>query len=349
MKNHEIKFGNRKIGINHPTFIIAEAGVNYNNNLSLAFQMIDTAKQCGADAIKFQTFKTNSIVLKKSTKPKYQNPIKNSYYKILKNLEPSFEDQKKIFHYCKKKKIIFLSTPYDKESVDFLNLLGIVAFKISSSDLSNHLLLEHVLQKRKPLIISTGLSSFNEIDQTMELVKKYKMKNKIILLQTTSNYPTNHNEINLRVIPEYIKRYDVLTGLSDHTVDAVSSIGAVVLGARVLEKHFTLNRKLPGPDQSSSLEPNQVKTWIKKIRLIEDSLGSNNKKITYSEKHNLSMRKILVIKTTKKDTIIKKTMLDAKRGTTKGILPTCKNIEKILGKTLKKNITRESVFTWDMI
>ena len=211
-----MRINNKKIGSDNPVFVIAEAGVNHNNELSLAFKMIDIAKKSGADAIKFQTFKTENIQLPNSIKPKYQNAIKEkNYFKIIKKLEPSFKDQKKIFNYCKKKKITFLSTPYDEDSLIFLDKLGVTAFKISSSDLTNHIFLKKVLKKKKPIILSTGISSIKEVDETLNLISKCNMKHKLILVQATSDYPTPNEDVNLRVLLEYSKRYGVLTGFSD--------------------------------------------------------------------------------------------------------------------------------------
>jgi sialic acid synthase SpsE len=175
------------------------------------------------------------------------------------------------------------------------------------------------------------------------------MMDKLILMQTTSDYPTCNEQVNLRVLQEYGKRYKVITGFSDHTTDYTASIGAVALGARVLEKHFTLSRRLSGPDQSTSLEPTELKEWTTKIRIIEKSMGSEKKLVTISEKKNLSMRKILVIKPAKKETKITKDLLAAMRGKMSGILPLKKNIKSILGKKLAKNILQTSQFSWNMI
>jgi len=345
-----VEIGNKKIGKNKPVFIIAEAGVNYNNKLSLAYEMIDIAAKAGADAIKFQTFKAKNIQLKNSIKPNYQKSIKNTnYYNLIKKLETSFDDQIKLFNYCKKKNIIFLSTPYDEESLNFLTQLNVAAFKISSSDTTNHLFLESILKKRKPVLLSTGLTSRKDVDLTLKLVEKFKMKKKLVLFQTTSDYPTKNSDVNLRVIPEYIKKHKVLVGFSDHTEDFTASLGAIAMGACVIEKHFTISKKLSGPDQKSSLEPKELNEWIKKIRILEESLGNKNKIITNAEKKNLTMRKILVINPAKQGTVITRDLLSAKRGDGKGILPLQKNLNKIIGKKLIRNIYQEKKFSWKLI
>ena len=344
-----MKIGSKVIGPTNPVFIIAEAGVNHNNNLSLAFKMIDLAAKSGADAIKFQSFITDNMQLRDSKKPRYQKKLPWSYYEQLKKSESTFDFQKKLIKHCKKKKILFLSTPYDEESVDFLVKMKITAFKISASDTTNHIFLKYVAKQKKPIILSTGLSTIDDVDKTMKLLKRLKMKNKLILLQTTSDYPTPNEDVNLRVISEYAKRYDVLVGLSDHTPDYIASLGAVAMGACILEKHFTLNKKLSGPDQSSSLEPTEFKNWITKVRTMEIILGDKKKFITNSEKENLTMRKILVIKPAQKNTKITKNLLLAKRGNPHGVLPFEENINKILGKKLKREINSESQFNWNMI
>jgi len=339
-----------KLDFKNQIFVIAEAGVNHNNDLAIAYKMVDSAKKSGANAIKFQTFVTDKIQLKDSVKPNYQKKIRNSnYYEIIKSLEPNFEDQKKISKYCKQKEIIFLSTPYDEQSVDFLDSLKVPAFKIASTDLTNHILLKYVAKKKKPIILSTGLATSKLVDDAVNIFKKEKMTKNLVLLHTTSDYPTNNNQVNLRVITEYIKKYKVIVGYSDHTQNDIASLGAVALGARVLEKHFTMDRNLPGPDQSSSLEPMELQEWIKKIRIMETCLGNSKKIITASEKKNITMRKVLVIHPAKKDTKIMPKMLTAMRGKKTGILPIEKNIDRIVGKKLKKDIENICEFSWNMI
>jgi N,N'-diacetyllegionaminate synthase len=345
-----MKIGNKIIGFPNPAFVIAEVGVNYNNNLKIALKMIDQAKKAGADAVKFQTFVTDELVLKNSIKPKYQNNFsKKSYYDILKMLEPKFSDQEKIFKYCKKRKIIFLSTPYDQKSLNFLFTLGVPAIKISSSDITNHLFLEDIAKKKIPVILSTGLSTQKLVDDAFQIFKRNKSLKNLAILQTTSDYPAKNNEINLRVLNTYRQRYNVHIGLSDHTKDITASLGAVALGASVLEKHFTLNKKMNGPDQSSSLNYFELTDWINKIRDLEKLMGSEKKFVTKSENGNLSMRKNLVISPSLKGTIITKKIISTKRTKKGGILPIEKNTKKIFGKKLKKSIKRESAFSWDMV
>jgi len=266
----------------------------------------------------------------------------------LKSLEPNFVDQRKIANYCKKRNILFLSTPYDQTSVDFLESINISAYKIASSDLSNHMLLEYICKKRKPIILSTGLSNFDDVVNTVNFLKKLKILKKLILLHTTSDYPTKPLDVNLRVIPKLSESFNVLTGFSDHTRDDIASLGAVALGACIIEKHFTLDRTLPGPDQSSSIEPDELTSFIKKIRILEKSLGSETKIITNSERKNISMKKILVIKSATKGSLITDSMLLSLRANG-SVFPTNNNLEKIIGKKLLKTIHSTKPFTWSMI
>ena len=345
----KLKINKKSFDLSKNIFVIAEAGVNHNNNLSIAFKMIDKAKEAGADAIKFQTFITENIQLKNTIKPNYQKNIKSNYFDLIKSLEPSFSDQKKLSNYCRKKGIVFLSTPYDEKSADFLSSINVPLFKIASTDLTNSFLLKHISKKNKPIFLSTGLATFKEIDESIKLLSRFHMKNKLVLFHTTSSYPTLNEEVNLNIIPEYRKRYKVIVGFSDHSPNEIASLGAIALGVRVLEKHFTLDRTMPGPDQSSSLEPDELKEWIKKIRLMEKSLGTNLKKITKSEAKNLTMRKVIIIKPTIKGTKITIDHLSAMRGKQSGILPLESNIKKILGKKLVKEIPTQMEFSWNMI
>jgi len=312
--------------------------------------MIDAAVNAKVDVIKFQSFIADEIQFKNAKKPQYQAKLKNqSYYQIIKSLEPSFEMQRKIFEYCKKKKIIFLSTPYDIKSADFLDELGVSAFKIASTDLTNHILLKHVMLKKKPVLLSTGLADLNMVRQTVKLFESSKMKHNLVLLQATSNYPTQEQDVNLRVIPEYLKKFNVIVGYSDHTLSGVATYGAVAIGAKVVEKHFTLNRKMVGPDHSSSLEPHELKKWVNDIRLTEQSLGVAKKFVTNSEKKNVSMRKILTINSMKKGTLITLNSLGAKRSNGRGVLPMENNIKKIIGKKINCDISYNKQFSWSML
>jgi len=324
MKN--IKIGNKIIGTGRPVFFIAEAGVNHNGSINYAKKLVDIAKNCGADAVKFQSFKTEKIILKNAPKSQYHiettgNNRKQSWFKLLKSQEMSTEMHYELFKYCKKKKIIFLSTPYDYESVDLLNSLGVDAFKVASTDNQNIPLLEYISKKNKPVILSTAMSTFEEVQLSYRVLKK-KLNNKIIVLQCTGNYPSKSDESNLNVMKTYKKKLDCIFGYSDHTVGFSNAIAATAIGASVIEKHFTINKKMYGPDHRMSLSPKELAQTIDLVRETSISLGSFNKCVLISEKQNRkNLKKSLVSKEfIKKGKRLKKNFFDIKRPGT-GVLP----------------------------
>jgi len=348
-------------------FVIAEAGVNHKLNsndlkklgvsssLEVAYRMVDIAKNAGVDAIKFQSFYAEKLIYEGVEKPEYQRLILGdekeiSYFNLIKSLETSEEDQIKIANYCREKEIIFLSTPYDEKSADFLDaIIDVKAFKLASIELNNHLFIKYVANKKKPIILSTGLSNFVDVKNVVEMARQEGFADRLILLQCTSNYPTKSPEINLNVIKTYRDEFpDIEIGFSDHSPSFIASIGAVALGAIVIEKHFTLDKSFEGPDHSSSLNPKELNEWVKSTREISVSLGSYEKKLTNSEKKNLSMRKYVVIIPQEKDQIIEEKMLTTMR-TGKGILPINENLMKIIGKRLKIKIDKPIPLSWDMI
>ncbi len=343
-----IKLKNKLIGAGESCFIIAEAGVNHNGDLKLAKKMVEVTKEAGADAIKFQTFKTESLVTKDAEKERYQKAlVKESQYEMLKKLELGQKEQRDLFFYCQKRKIIFLSTPYDEESADFLEKLGVPAFKISSSDLTHLPLLKYIAKKKLPMIISTGASYLKEIEWAVKAVKE-EGNNKIILLHCTNIYPASLQDVNLRAIDTLRKTFNLPIGYSDHTLGMTIPIAAVAMGAKVLEKHFTLDRNLPGPDHKASLEPQEIKKMVEAIRETERALGSSLKKPVKGEYEDrkLGRRSIVAEVDIPKGAIITKDMLAIKRPGA-GILP--QYINEIVGKRAKKSIKADTLLTWKNI
>jgi len=336
----KIKIENKLVGDKEPCFIIAEVGVNHNGDLSLAKKMIDEAKKAGADAIKFQSFKAETLVTKSAEKEKYQRTkTKESQYEMLKKLELSEKEQKALFSYCQKRKIIFLSTPYGEEDADFLEKLGVPAFKISSSDITHLPLLKHIAKKKLPMIISTGASYLEEVKEAVKAVKS-QGNNKIILMHCTNIYPAPLEDVNLRAIYTLRKTFNLPIGYSDHTLGTTVPIAAVAIGAVAIEKHFTLDRKLPGPDQKASSEPKEIKEMVKLIRDTEKALGAPLKAPVRGEHEDriLGRRSIIAKTDIKKGEIIKNNMLIIKRPGD-GIQP--KDIDKIIGKRAKRNIKKD--------
>lgn len=349
MKNSGIKIGDRKIGENQPVFIIAEAGINHNGNIKLAKRMIDVAKTCGADAVKFQTFKTEEVVTRNAPKAEYQKESKpgESQFEMIKKLELSEQAFRKLSDYCRREKIIFLSTPFDFQSARFLYKLEMPAFKIGSGELTNIPLLLQIAKYGKPVILSTGMSNLEEIREAVRMIYSTGNK-KLILLHCTSNYPAKFEDINLRAMDTLRRIFNVPVGYSDHTKGIEVAIAAVTMNACVIEKHFTLDNNLPGPDHKASLIPSEFKQMVQSIRNIEKSFGDGVKEIQRSEIEIKKIaRKSIVAKVDiPKDITISKEMLAVKRPGT-GIEP--KFLSRVIGKRLKKNILKDKILTWDLL
>ena len=264
------------------SFIIAEIGVNHNGSLRRAKKLIDTAKLAGFDAVKFQTFKAENLCVPFTPLVKYQKRSKfKNQYEMLKKLTFKKNLFKEVFKYCKRKKIQFISTPFDVESANFLNKLGVKIFKISSSDLDNFYLLNKIKNFKKKIIISTGMSTNSEIIQTINFLKL--KKDRLYILHCVSDYPTKLIDTNFGYL-ETIKKFGYKFGFSDHTIGKSASLAAISLGSNIIEKHITLNKNDIGPDHFSSLEAKDCKDFVKTIRDLEKSLNSRKKKMTKSEK-----------------------------------------------------------------
>lgn len=343
---YQIKIENKRIDKNSPIYIIAEAGVNHNGSIKKARKLIDVAVKAKADAVKFQTFKAENIIIPKGPKAKYHiettgTDKKLSWFDLLKSQEISEKMHVELIKYCKKKKITFLSTPYDKDSAILLNKLKVSAFKIASSDNDNYPFIAFLKKFKKPIILSTAMSNFKEVKIAYKILKSSKFKN-FSIMQCTGNYPTKIENINLNVIDSYKKKFKCPIGFSDHTMDATSAIVAVAKGVKIIEKHFTLNKKLNGPDHRMSLEPLELVNYIKEIRKAEKSLGHYQKKIIKSEIENRKKLKksLVAAKNILKGQKINQKMIDIKRPAY-GLRPI--DINKIIGKKAKFNIKKYTV------
>ncbi|OGU78035.1 MAG: N-acetylneuraminate synthase [Stygiobacter sp. RIFOXYC12_FULL_38_8] len=301
------------------TFIIAEAGVNHNGNIELAFKLIDAAKNAGADAVKFQTFKANTLVSKKAEKADYQKQttsLDESQYEMIKKLELSLKDHHNLIAYCKQKGIQFLSSPFDLESIDLLNELGLDVFKIPSGEIVNLPYLRKLGKLNKNVILSTGMSDLGEIEDAIDvLFENGTDKEKITILQCNTEYPTPYKDVNLKAMLTIKNAFDVKVGYSDHTKGIEVPIAAVVLGAEVIEKHFTLDRNMEGPDHKASLEPDELKLMVQSIRNIEKALGSGIKKPSPSELKNkpIARKSLIAIKEIKKGEFFSEENIGIKR------------------------------------
>ena len=282
-------------------FIIAEAGVNHNGSLKSAKKLVDIASKAGADAIKFQTFKASNLVTKYAQKAKYQklnSKNKETQFKMLKKLELSEEFHKKLISYCRYKKIIFLSSPFDQESIKLLKKLGLKIIKIPSGEITNLPYLRQVGKLNKKIILSTGMSNMNEIKTAIKiLIKSGTQKKNITVMHANTDYPTPMEDVNLLAMLKIGKDLNVNFGYSDHTLGTEVDIAAVALGAKCIEKHFTLNKNMKGPDHKASLEPNEFTEMVRAVRNIEKALGTGIKKPSNSEIKNLTIvRKSIVAK-----------------------------------------------------
>jgi len=344
----KIRLGAKVVGEGEPCFIVAEAGVNHNGDINLAKKLVDAAKKANADAVKFQAFKAEKIATEYAEKAEYQKKNTNetrSQLAMLKLVELDDKDFRELYNFAKKSNIIFLSSVFDKESVDLLDDLGVSAFKIASGEITNFPLLKYVAKKKKPVILSTGMSTLNEIEEAVKVIRKNGTE-EIVLLHCVTSYPARKEEINLRIIETLKERFKLPVGFSDHTLGITISIAAATLGAVLIEKHFTLDRRLLGPDHKASLEPNELKEMVDAIRDVEKALGNGVKKLTREEKEiRKNVRRSIVARMRiPKGTTITENMLDIKRPGT-GIEP--KHLGKVAGKKAKKEIKPDELITFE--
>ena len=318
------------------TYVIAEGGLNHNGDINIAKKLIDSAKECGANAIKFQTYKTENFVRET-----------NQYFDVFKNAELNFEQFEELKNYSKNIGLTFFSTPFDIESAEFLNQLEIPCFKIASSDLTNLPLITKIAKMQKPMIISSGLSTMNEINDAVNCCL-FEGNNQIALLHCVANYPAQPNEVNMNVINTLKKTFGFPIGYSDNGESSLVDIVAVSMGANIIEKHFTLDKKMSGPDHSFSIDPNGLKSLISQIHEIDQMKGDGIKIPQSSEIENrLAIRKSITAKRDlqqgekiqEKDIMIKRPA--------DGIEP--KYLSSILGKTIKSNIKKDSPIFWSNI
>jgi N,N'-diacetyllegionaminate synthase len=364
------KINNLKIGNGEKCFIIAEIGVNHNGSLKLAKKMVAAAKECGADAVKFQTFTSEEVCTKDAEMESYQ--IENSgsettQVEMLKKLELSHEDFLKLKEYCDEKDILFLSTPHSDDAIPFLE--GIVPiFKLESGDITNHPRLKRVAISNKLVILSTGMCTLKEVRDAVRVIEDAG-NHKIVLLQCTSLYPCLPSEVNLNAMLTMHEVFNYPVGYSDHTMGIHASIAAVALGATVIEKHFTFDRTMTGPDQKASIEPTELRKLINQIRIIE-RVAPRDPRLSiikqtipdideyrgnYEKKPTL--REIDLIKTSRKSIVsavdihrnddISEDMLCVKRPGF-GIEPTLTNLSGVIGKIARVEIPRDTILTWNM-
>ena len=346
----QLNIEEKRVGSQNPCFIIAEAGVNHNGNIVLAKKLIDAAVEAGADAVKFQTFKDKNIVTPTAEKADYQKHTTGageSQYEMIKKLELSETDFRDLSDYAKEAGIIFLSTPFDEESVDLLDQIGVPAFKVPSGEITNFPLLKKVAQKSKPIILSTGMATLGEVEEALNYLKKHGAE-EIVLLHCTTSYPAPVMSVNLRAMETLRCAFQVPVGYSDHTEGITIPIAAAAMGACIIEKHFTLDRTLPGPDHRASLEPQELAAMVKAVRDVELAHGDGIKGPTEEEE---------AIKRVARRSIVAKCDMSAGKSITEddlvikrpgtGIEP--RYFDSILQMRARVPIQKDQVIQWDMI
>jgi len=344
----KISIGNKKIGTGEPCFIIAEAGVNHNGSLDRAKKLIDAAYESGADAVKFQTFSADRIASRAARKADYQmrtTDSEESQYAMLKKLELPPEAFPILAEYAKEKGIVFLSSPFDCVSVDILEEAGVDAYKIPSGEITNIPLLRYIAGKKKPIILSTGMAEIDEIARAVDLFRNAGIRD-LILLHCVTSYPAPPDTLNLQVIKTLRRTFRLPVGFSDHSPGVLDAVIARVLGACVIEKHFTLDKNLPGPDHQASLEPDELAAMVAAVRMTDLSLGDGKKNIIPAEQAIKSIaRKSLVARVDiPANAIITPELIDVKRPGT-GIPPG--DFDRVIGMIASHRIPGDTVLTWE--
>jgi N-acetylneuraminate synthase/N,N'-diacetyllegionaminate synthase len=342
-----VKIAHKIVGEESPVFIIAEAGVNHNGDIRRALALIDKAAEAGADAVKFQNFKAENIVTRRAQKADYQKKTTgtaDSHYQMLKQLELKDSDFKRLVDHAQKKNILFLSTPYDEQGIELLCEIGVQAFKIASAEIVNGKLIACMATKGKPIILSTGMATLGEVEESLSIINGQGTK-EIVLLHCITNYPANGGDMNLKAMKTLQYAFRLPVGLSDHTPGLTIPIAAVALGACMIEKHFTLDKHLPGPDHKASLEPHEFQEMVKAIREVEQALGNGVKAPTKEEEKikRIMRRRIVAQIAIKKGTVLNDAMLTTKRAG-RGLEP--KYLSQVRGRKAIKNIKQDEAISW---
>lgn len=348
MRVRTFSIGKKQIGSGNPCFIIAEAGVNHNGNPELAQKLIHAAAEAGADAVKFQTFVAERLVTAEAPKAEYQKRTTGSdesQLAMIRKLELPRECWAELRRLAEAKGLVFLSTPFDLGSVDFLNQLGVPAFKVPSGEITHPALLEKVATTGKPVLISTGMSSLAEVAAAVRIMEAKGLR-EFCLLQCTSNYPANPDDTNLRAMVTLEQEFGVPVGLSDHTEGIEVSIAAVAMGAAVIEKHLTLDRSMEGPDHTASMEPSEFKTLALGIRKVERAMGTGEKKAASSEQGvaQVARRSLVIARDLVAGTVLSESDLAYKRPGT-GIPPT--DAAKVIGRRTTRALSAGALLSWD--
>src|SRR5260221_498667 len=345
-----IDIAGRQVGSGQPCFIIAEAGVTHSGKIELALRLIDAAATAGVDAVKFQSFKAEILATPAAQKAQYQlsgTDESESQRAMLKRLELSPGAHRELSDYARACGIIFLSTPFDEISADLLAEIGVPAFKISSGDVTNLPLLEHIARKGKPVILSTGMSDLNEVRAAVTALRAAGCE-QLAVLHCVSNYPANAADVNLRAMQTMTTEFEVPVGYSDHTDGIEVALAAVALGACVIEKHFTLDRNLPGPDHKASLEPDELARMVESIRKVEAALGDGRKARADSEADTMQVarRSLTAARDIPAGTILTRGLIAIQRPGT-GLSPAL--LPSLVGRRVRVDVRAGSLISFEML
>jgi sialic acid synthase SpsE len=345
-----IRIGNRLLGDGQPVYTVAEIGSNFDGSLDQAKKLVDLAKTAGADAVKFQSFLADKIVSEhgfRNLKVSFQSKWKKSVYEVYKDAEFPREWHQEIADYCRKKKITFLSTPYDKEAVDLLDEIGVPAFKVGSGDINFLFLIEYMAKKGKPMIVGTGASTLGEIEEAVNVIRDAGNED-IILLQCVTNYLSPVEQANIRAMVTLREAFQVNVGYSDHARGYLVPLCAVALGACLIEKHFTFDKMREGPDHPFAMDVPEFTEMVNNIRLVEKALGSYIKRPVPAEDETISIQRRCIYSKEDilKGTIITRNMLTLLRPD-KGLKP--KFMDIVVGRRAQKDIPKGTAITWGMI
>jgi N,N'-diacetyllegionaminate synthase len=341
----EIALGGKIIGPTSKVFVIAEAGINHDGSLEQALRLVDAAADCGADAIKFQTFRADKLMVPSRDRLAQQESGAESAFEMFRRLELSWDSHLRLKARADERGLIFLSTPFDEESVDFLDSLGVPAFKIASSDLTHRPLLLHVASRHKPVLLSTGMSHMEEVAEAVATLHDGGAGG-LVLLHCVSSYPAPPATLNLRAIQTLQDRFACPAGFSDHSEGILFALVAAALGARVVEKHFTLDRELPGPDHKASINPAELKDLVLQLAWIDASLGTGVKQPAGSEEagRRLSRRSVVAAVDIAANDIILPSMLTCKRPAG-GIEP--RELDQVVGIRARRHIAKDHPLCWE--
>lgn len=345
-----VDIAGRKIGVGHPCFIIAEAGVNHNKSLEMARQLVDVAVQAGADAVKFQTYKAENVNSPLAPKAAYQMQTTDageSQLEMARQLELPFEAFRELADYSQSRGILFLSTPFDAESADFLADLGVAALKIPSGEITNLPFVAHIAQKGRPVIVSTGMSNLGEVDTAVRTIREAGNPD-LVLMHCVSNYPADPADINLHAMRTMAVAFGVPVGYSDHTLGTEVALAAAALGACVIEKHFTLDCSLPGPDHRASLEPDDLVALVQSIRTVESALGHGRKEPAASEADTaeVARRSLVASRDIPAGTVLAGDMIVILRPGT-GFPPAM--LRYLVGRTVRVDVSAGEIFIPEML